>query len=166
MATLTKTVDKVADITRAIRALTRNELLIGVPEEKTDRQDGEITNAAIGYIQENGAPEINLPARPHLVPGVMSAAPQMIQVLKTGAEQAFDGNPTAARQSLEAAGLIGRNAVVALITSNIPPPLSPRTLAERSRKAKRQLTLADVTALIDSGQYRAAHTYVVRPRQT
>lgn len=49
-----KKVDKMADLTAALDALMDTDVLVGIPEEKSSRKGGEITNAELGYILSTG----------------------------------------------------------------------------------------------------------------
>ena len=64
------TIDKVGQVLKSIHTLETNRVLVGIPQEKNARNDGQMTNASIGYIQENGSSANNIPARPFLIPGV------------------------------------------------------------------------------------------------
>ena len=56
--------DKVASVIKAVSDLATKDVLVGIPDSAPERKDGEpISNAQIGYIQETGAPEANIPAR-------------------------------------------------------------------------------------------------------
>jgi hypothetical protein len=67
------TKDQSAQLIEAITALTRRRVMIGIPAEDAKREaadGGGITNAQIGYINEFGMPDKNIPPRPHLIPAV------------------------------------------------------------------------------------------------
>lgn len=156
--TVTITKDRVADVLKQVKALTAQEVLVGVPAENAGRNDGDaINNAEIGYVQEFGAPERNIPARPFLLPGVEEAMPKIIDRMKAGGAKALSGDPGAASKTLNAVGLMAQNAVRAKINEGIPPPLSPRTLADRRARGR-----TGEKPLIDTGQLRNSVTYVVR----
>src|SRR5882724_12416208 len=70
--TVDVTVDKVKEVQLAIRALANTRVMVGIPSDKAARK-GKINNAQLGYIHEFGAPEVNIPPRPFLVPGVQGA---------------------------------------------------------------------------------------------
>lgn len=162
---VTMTKDAFDDVLKSIRALTKQEVLIGVPDENAGRQPegGEkqepISNAEIGYVMEFGLPEKNIPARPHLVPGVEAATDQLGNILQAGAEKALSGDKQAVDIALNKAGLAGQNSVRGKITDGPFVPLSPKTLADRKRRGR-----TGEKPLIDTGQYRNAVTYVVRPK--
>lgn len=116
-----------------------------------------IDNATLGYIHEHGAPSVNIPARPFLVPGVQQARDQITKVLSQGVEAVTNGNRQAAMNSLDKAGLIAQNAVRRKITEGPFVPLKPRTLAARRARGR-----TGEKPLIDTGQLRRSITYVVR----
>jgi hypothetical protein len=160
MIRVEKIIDNKAKIGKAFRALTGLDVLVGVPAAEAPR-DGSvpINNATLAYIHENGSPAANIPARPFLVPGIRKGTPLFLSYLRQAAEAALEGNPGRMRRSLEAAGQIARDAVKREINSNVPPPLSEKTLAARRRRG-----VTRTNTLIDTGQLRNSINYVVRPR--
>ncbi|KVP48398.1 hypothetical protein WJ95_20495 [Burkholderia ubonensis] len=155
------TLDRLDEILKSISGLVQKEVLVGVPDGTAGRKDqGEpLSNAEIGYILENGSPANNLPARPHLVPGVQDARPKFEPQLQKGVEAALDGDLEKVDRSLNRAGLVAQNSVRAKINSNIQPKLADSTLAARRRRGvTRENTLVDTT------QYRNSITYVVRKK--
>ena len=161
------TVDKTKDVKKALAALTENQVLVGIPSDPknnkrkpdVDGKQPKATNAEIGYRNENGEPEYNIPARPHLVPGVRDALPQTTNYLKQGAQLALSGKPESVDKALNAAGLAAVNAVRAKLTNGPFAPLSERTLEARRAKGR-----TGESPLIDTTQYRTAQTYVIRKR--
>ncbi len=151
-----------------------------VPGEKTS----PLGNAAIGYLMENGIPEANVPARPHLRPGVRAALPEVKLALMGAARAALRGDVDRVDANLEIAGIRAVSSVRRVIQAKIPPPLQPATVAARSRrnapKTGRRATAAEqrafnaahaagtavmadspTTPLDDTGQYLKAITHVV-----
>lgn len=159
------TKDVFDDVLKQIRALTKQEVLIGVPDENAGREpeEGEarepISNAEIGYVMEFGLPEKNIPARAHLVPGVRDATDELGDIMQNGAMKALAGDKQAVDITLNKAGLIGQNAVRKKVTEGPFIPLAPKTLADRKRRGR-----TGEKPLIDTGQYRNSLTYVVRPK--
>jgi hypothetical protein len=143
-----------------------------------------MTNAMIGYLMENGSPANNVPARPHLIPGVRKSEPQWMPHLRAAANFALDGEPQKVQHSLMRAGIIASSAVRKEITTGNFVPLSPVTVARRheargtaSMRAGETRYMAlvrlgmapqsaqDATGirpLINTGQLRNAYTYVIR----
>ena len=195
MARVTITKDSVSAVVGALNWLTGKQVLIGIPEANTERNgdepEGPITNAALGYIHEHGSPASNIPARPFLVPGVEKAEEAALVPLKAAAEATLATNRKKAERLLNQAGVIGMNSARTEINSNIPPPLSPKTIRSRKyargtksmRQAeKRYLELlssgaqaagmslseiqdaAGIVSLVNTGQLRNSITYVVRSK--
>jgi hypothetical protein len=179
--------DDVSKVVKSITELVGKQVLIGIPEEKTDRQSDEhVNNATIGYVMEHGSPEHNIPARPHLIPGVQKAEKPAVAQLRKAADASLSGDSKKADQFLGAAGIIGANEVRGMINSNIPPPLSPATIRNRhhARGTKSMRESEDVyldlvskgvdpeaaqsetgiVSLVNTGQYRNSITSVVRKK--
>lgn len=168
-----------------IRALANQELLIGYPASTTERgteDDGkasEITNAAIAYINENGDPELNIPARPHLGPAVTEKAGEAQEMLIVAAKRAAAGaGPEAITQGFHRIGAMLVSAVRAKITSGLEPPLADATLLARdarrktgSKNARKEMerraaglppSTKYAEPLIDTGKLLKASNYVIR----
>lgn len=182
-----KVIDNVGQLVDRVNTMTRSDVLVGIPKEKNARQDGPIGNAALGYVHEFGSPAHNIPARPFLFPGVKKIRPQAMAMLRQGAMDALQGKDTIDR-TLNKVGILARNSVVNEITDPAPPfaPLKPATIRARLRRTaagRRQLRglkksgtalttwaqaidpdtgSANIHPLVDTGQLRAAVTYVVR----
>jgi hypothetical protein len=173
---LTTIVDTVAKVIGGIEKLATTRVMVGVPSNRTDRKDDEpINNAEIAYIQDNGAPEVNIPARPFMEPGVKAAQSSIEDGLKKTGQAALDGNVQAVDRGFNAVGLIGQASIRAKINEGIPPPLAESTLKARARRGRKgaQKELANRAAgadagtelakpLVDSAQMRNAINYVVR----
>lgn len=175
-------IDKVGNIVKALTALTNKDVLVGIPDQTTERQadddQGPVNNATLGYIHEHGSPANNIPARPFLIPGVKDAREEVEHRLKKAANLALDGNMSAVDAQLSMAGQEARDAVKAKINSGDFEPLADATLEARARKgrkgakaelASRRAGNAPGTALakplIDTGQLRNSITYVVRGKK-
>lgn len=167
--------DNTQAIFDALRAISKKDVLVGIPAEDSQREDVPFGNAGIGYINEKGSPAQNIPARPHLQPGVKSVEDQTIPLLKAAAQAALDGNMSGADRALNQAGTVAANGVKRYMTITGFTPLAESTLearAARGRKgAAKELASraagnppdnANARPLIDTGQYRRAITSVVR----
>jgi len=182
--TITEVANGLANIREAIEALTEQDVLVGIPEDKAARQaagDTGITNAALGYIHEYGVPEHNLPARGFLYPGIEDAQPPAVEILAETAELALTGDTGAVENGLNKIGILGQNAVRAKFVSNDWPPLAESTLdyhplrkddsgqvmtdhkGQPLRKKSRR-ERGRVNPLIDTQQLRKSITYVIRKR--
>lgn len=177
------TTDHVTKVVQGLTALLSKEVLIGIPEDSGGRNDGPVNNATIGYAMEFGLPEQNVPARPFLIPGVNAARQTAVVQLRKATDKALEGDKAGAERAMYKAGAIAMNFVKAKISSNIPPPLSPKTIRARkyARKTKGRRpeeeryfelvkggmdpgsaqTTAGITTLINTGQLRNSITYVL-----
>ena len=155
---VTVTKDNVKNVVKQINALTRKRVLVGIPAEAAAREDDkEINNAAIGYINEFGRPEANIPPRPHLVPGVADANAEITKGLKSAGAAALSGDKAKTERGLVYAGEAAVASVRAKIAAVIPPSLSKRTLDARKARGNE-----GETPLIDTGEYNQHITYVIR----
>lgn len=162
------TIDRLAGLEKALKTLANTRVMVGVPADETARRDGAITNAALAYIHEHGAPEVGIPARSFLKPGIKAAQSAVEGLLVKAAQSALAGQDGATRKALEAAGLTAVTSIRDVISAGIPPPLKPATVARRRTRSKgskyrrQAMTAAMVTPLIDTGQLRNSITYVLR----
>lgn len=155
---LTVIADNTRKLAEGLALLANLRVMVGIPDDRTERRDGEaISNAALLYVHENGAPEVGIPARPTLKPGVRDARVEIERRLRLAGTAALEGKPSSVRAQFAAAGQAGASAVKAKINSNVGPPLAASTLAARKRRG-----LKRTNTLVDTGQMRNAVTYVVR----
>lgn len=169
--------DRTASIMRSLGELFTRDVLVGVPSSKTEREEpgAPINNATIGYIMENGAPEANIPARPHLVPGIERAEEKFVPHLEKAAVAALNGDVQEMDRRLGMAGQVAVNSVKEIIREGVAPALADSTVAARARRGRKgaQQELANRAAgmepaldlakpLIDTAQYLNSQTYVVR----
>lgn len=147
-----------------VALLTKVEVLVGFTAETTDRQaeDAGVTNAVIAYINDQGAPEQNIPARPFMEPGIKKVEAKVNSILRAGALKAISLNGKArdVEEAFHKAGLVAQLSIQKEINSNIPPPLSPRTLAARKARGR-----TGTNTLVDTGQLRNAVTYAIRAKK-
>lgn len=164
--------DMSAAIKQAFKALERQDVLIGIPEDKDARED-DFGNAAIAYVQENGSAANNIPARPFLKPGITNYLPQAVVQLRDAAKHAMQGNVAAINQKLGKIGTEAASSVKAVFTANDWAPLSEQTLkarvaqqarVDKATGKKKKRPVARPNPLINTGQLRRAVTYVIRER--
>jgi len=158
---LTVLVDNVAKMAEGIEVLASKRTMVGVPADKASRKDGPINNAALAYIHNNGAPEVNLPARPFMEPGIESVAKEIRDGIGKAGEFALDGRPDAVERQYHRVGTVARDAIKAKITDGPFAPLKPSTIAARKRKRKSRNN-EDMKPLIDTAAMRNSINYVVR----
>lgn len=174
---VTMRVDRVQSVLDALKAIGNRDVLVGIPAEDSARDDAPFGNAGIGYINENGSPAQNIPARPHLQPGVKSVQDKTLPLLKQAALFTFDGNISGADRLLNQAGATAADGVRRFITASDFAPLADSTVVARARRgrkgAKAELESraahnapdnANARPLIDTGQYRRSITHVVRDK--
>lgn len=172
-------IDRLNAVIKSITALTKMDVLVGIPESENQRDEAEEpNNAALGYIHEHGSPVNNIPARPFLVPGVADAKGQYRPRLIRAAQLALDGKTKDALKQLEAAGILAEQGVKAKINSGDFVPLSDATVAARARRGRKGAAAelerrasglpagTDLAKpLIDTGQLRNSITHVVREKK-
>lgn len=162
--------DNLGKIAAQIRNLTGLGVLVGIPAEKTDRpgDSSGMTNAAIGYVQENGSPAANIPERPFLAPGIKDATDTTVKYFRQAGEAAMKGDRDLVDRCLAAAGIAAVSAVQARIRDGIPPALAPATVRARRRRSKgssyrrKASSASDTTPLIDTHEMLQSITYIVR----
>lgn len=170
--------DGVARFRESIKALQTSQVLVGIPQETGPRKDGApISNAALGYIEEYGQPDLNIPARPTLVPGVKKVQDKIAEEFKFSIKECFK-DPHAIEKHNNRAGIIAVSSVKDTIRqSDGLQPLADSTVLARARRGKagagkeaaRRIATGvagnDLTRpLIDSGQWLNSHTYVIRKK--
>lgn len=169
-------IDNTRRLTEAIGVLTGSRVMVGVPQEKDSRREsGALGNAEIGYLMENGIPDRNVPPRPHMIPGIKRVQSRIVDLMKQAGRLALEAKPEAVYRALSAVGLTAQSSIRGIIRAGIPPPLADSTIRARARAGRKgaALELASraagnpagtslVKPLINTGQYLAAITYVIR----
>jgi len=174
--------DRVPEALASIRALTKDRILVGVPDENADRkpEDGEpptlITNAGIGLVMEFGDPSKNIPARPFLIPTAVSMQDDLVKWLRSVATKAAGGDKGSIAAGFANIGQRVVSSVQKKITDGPFAPLSIKTIQARARRGRKgakkylkQIAVGQtpdvaVKPLIDTGQLRRAINFVIRPK--
>lgn len=144
----------------AIKAFKTNEILVGIPEDKTARRDnsGEINNATILAINEYGSAANNIPPRPVLSIGLKNARDEITSQFKRAAQDVLSKGVGSLAPAYNRIGSIAANSVKKAINAQIGiEPPSESTL--RSRRAR---GFKGEKALIVTGQMRNSITWVVK----
>lgn len=147
---------------KGLSALMGLDVLVGIPEQANERKEDDeefdgMSNAAIGYVQEFGSDIAGIPPRPHLIPGVKKVASEVADEFKKAGALAFS-DPGAVMKHYNRAGIIASQSVKKVINDQDGfTPLSDYTLAQREAEG-----FKGEKALIRTGQYRNAITYVVK----
>ena len=140
----------------AVAALSKVEVLGGVPHGEA-RSDAEgLSNAQIGYLLETGSPSMNLEPRPHLVPGIEAVQDVIGLQLTKAVDAALNGNKQRMYFYLNTAGMKATMSVKSIINAGDFAPLKPLTILNCQRRGRKS-----IKPLVDTGQYRNSHTYVI-----
>jgi hypothetical protein len=99
---------------------------------------------------------MNLEPRPHLVPGIEAVQDVIGQQLTKAVNSALDGNKQRMYFFLGTAGMKAIMSVKNLINAGEFAPLKPATIKARKARGRKS-----EKPLVDTGQYRNAHTYVI-----
>lgn len=170
------------DLLKIVSKLENTEVLVGIPEEKAPRNEGEVNNASLLYLHSKGSPLQDIPARPVIEPALEASGnkERVQEDLKKITKLLLDGKVDQARRMMDLAGQDAVNMIKAWFTDsrNGWPPNSPLTVLEKldkrfkSVKKKRELyrqykmgKTGINTVLVDTGQMRNAITYVVRNKE-
>lgn len=177
--------DKLNSLQKSLAIVTQTQVLVGIPDKNAEREPDPdekliMNNASIGYLQENGLPEQNIPARPFLIPGVESVQDKTIASFKSALISSLSDDMAGFNRKMNEAGIVAADAVRTKIDEGPFALLSDATLRNRARKAAKsagtkaerkiaQLALAsgdysqiDAQPLIDTGQLLKAITYTIR----
>lgn len=155
MSDVTSTGNGLLDIMQAISELSQVDVLVGVPHGE-NRSEADMTNAQIGYLLETGSPAMNLPPRPHLVPGIEEVQDVIGEKLTAAVDAALSGNTKRMYFLLESAGMKATMNVKKFINRGDFAELAPLTIRERKRRGRKS-----EKPLVDTGQYRNSHTYII-----
>lgn len=171
---------KADEVQRYLREVDQMQVFIGIPEDTTNRREGEMTNAALCYIHTNGSQLRNLPARPIIEPAINAPGNKeaIEEEMKQAIEQMlFRQDTIKAFRHLKRAGMLGQNAARNWFTDprNAWAPNKPSTILGKVSKltGKKRAAAIDAiasgksmagidTPLIDTGQLRKAIIYVVK----
>ncbi len=161
----------------SLKALAHTQVLVGVPAAKTAREGDEepITNAALAYIHDKGAPESNIPARPFMEPGIKAAQKRINKYLGQAGDAAMSGDKRKMLAAFNAAGLTASTSIKTKINTGPFQALALATIKARARRGRKgaQLYVEQLNAgivpdpslakpLIDTAQMRNSITYVIR----
>jgi hypothetical protein len=179
------TFNVVSDMTdafmKALDDMQAKEVVAGFPEgEEEERKDADgnpspITNAAIAYVQNTGAPELNIPARPFMVEGIEDVQQPITDRMYDVGVAALDGDSQRVDQGLHAVGLTAKLGIQNKILDGPFTPLAESTLKDRARRGRQgaqdeldrraageEPGTESARPLNDSAQMRNAVDYAVR----
>ena len=177
--------DNLAAVVAELRALADKEILVGFPAESTERdpEPGEdsspITNAALGYIHNNGMPEQNIPQREFMESGIREVRDEITDGLTAIARAIVVQGATSGdvEKYMHRVGSVAEVAIKDRVNEGVPPPLADSTLRERASRGRKGAKMelerraagedpsTDLSKpLIDTAQLRNAIKYVIRSR--
>lgn len=183
--------DALQELMESMEMLVETQVLVGFPEDTSDRdnegtEDKDLTNAALGYIHDNGAPEARIPQREFMRPGIEAVQDEIANLLgKTAGATLRGGGTEAVHAGLTQVGFKAANSIKRTINAGVPPPLSERTLRGRMKKGRKNgggarkgaaqeldrrwdgqtPSMEFAKPLVDTAQMRNAVTYVLRDRK-
>ncbi len=152
--------DDFKKVKKALMDFAKIDLLVGVPQEKTERKEDDkesaepITNAELMFIHTNGSPARNIPPRPVIEPTIDENQERITKDYENAIKNVLDGKKSGMIE-LEKLGIWLMNKIKAKFGSEELAPLKPATI-----KAK-----GSDRPLIDTGQLRNSVTYVIRNEQ-
>ena len=149
--------DDLKKVLTSINQLQKKTVLVGTPENKTQRSDEPINNASLAYIHNFGSPKRNIPARPYLIPGIEKVKEKIAKEFKLAALNAFK-NPDSINQSYERVGLIAQ----ASVKNTLIAGEGFEALAESTIKAREKKGFKGTKPLIRTGSLLNSTTYVIR----
>lgn len=156
---VTVTEDFTDKFDETIKRFRNDEVLVGIPEEETQRTtDTLINNATLLAINNFGSPAQNIPPRPVMSIGIRKSQEQIAEQFKLAVQKSFSEGINALGVYYERAGIIASNAIKKAINSQegIEGP------AESTLATRKSTGFTGKKALIVTGQMRNAITYVVK----
>lgn len=127
----------VTSLDYALKSIIKTKIYVGIPEGgKGDKRDDQspITNSALGFIHEFGAPSRNIPARPFLEPSIRQAREEISGMMKKAAVRMIHGDVDAYDRILEGCALHCASVVKTYMTDADFQPLAKATIKARLYK--------------------------------
>ncbi len=121
---------------RAVDALGRVQVTVGIHGADGARKDGEFTNVQIGAVHEFGSPENKIPARSFIRAGIDEGADQIRQAGEELAQRVIDGT-LRARQAADQIGLFAVGHIQARMAQGLKPNLAHSTIMQRLAKSRK-----------------------------
>lgn len=153
------TSDFTDDFNKIVKQFKQDSVLVGIPEQKTERKDEDkINNATLLAINNFGSPANNIPPRPVMAIGIKNARAEIAEQFKQAALKALDKGVSALAFYYNRAGIIASTSIKKAINAQegFDGPSDATIKARESRGFKGE------KALIVTGQMRNAITYVVK----
>lgn len=156
----------------AFRFASKEDVLVGIPAEKTAAYGSGITNVQLMYIHTHGSPINNIPPRPTIEPAILDPSNRRVlqDLMGDSLASAFRGNVQGGRAGYARAGQMAVNMVRARFGGGSLAPNAPITVSGGWMRNKVTGGMIYVKGkgssapLIDTGQLRNSITYVIRPK--
>jgi hypothetical protein len=148
-------IDNTKAITDQLNKLASLHVYVGVPESEASRPGEPINNAELAYIQSNGSPLNNIPARPILEPVIKKNEKMIGNRFQALAKKSLSDPTVNINDELSKIGMIVRDKVKDNFTNpdNGWAPNAPATIAAKGSDKP----------LIDTASLRKSIEYVVAP---
>ncbi len=143
---------------RALNFLKENAVYVGIPEDTSNRDGQEVTNAQLLYIHTNGSKINHIPARPVIEPAIEDGRDFIITQIGLSAQAAYSGDFEKAINYLHKAGLEGVRVSRGWFV-NPKNNWQPNSIAVEN--AKRRKGSTNPRPLIDTGELKKSITYFV-----
>lgn len=159
--TLKVTSDFTQQFNDIVKKFRRDEVLVGIPEQKTERKDKEpIGNAALLAIANFGSAKNNIPPWPIMAIGIRNAQAEIAEQFRAAAVGALTGGISSLSPAYNRAGIIASTSVKKVINEQIDVPADKPS--EATLKSREASGFKGTKYWIRTGQMRNAITYVVR----
>lgn len=156
---LKETEDRTEEIMKVIRSFKNDRVLVGIPQDDGQREEGDqINNASLLFINNFGSPGQNIPPRPVMQIGIRNAADRIADEYKKAVQKSWAGGLPDVEQSYERIGMIASNSIKRAINDqiDIEPP------AQSTMDTRKSKGFSGTKALLVTGQMRNAITWVVK----
>lgn len=171
-------IDNTSVVINSFKNINSMDVLVGIPEETTNRDDGDVNNATLLLIHTNGSPLQNIPPRPLLEPALEANGnkERVEEDLKRVVDLILEGKKDQAIRAMHITGMDGVNIIKSWFTdsrNNWPPDSIATVRAKFKKKYKSEKTRSKKMneylqgfaglnqVLVDTGELRNAITYVL-----
>ncbi len=163
------TKDFTKEFNAIVRGFKRDDVLVGIPETKTDRkEDKGINNATLLAINNFGSTTNNIPAWPVMEIGIEAAQDDIAKAFASAAKNALTQGLSVLPIYYNRAGIIASNSIKKTINAQVELPFVPNAseeapgISEFTLAARERRGFKGTKRLIVTGQLRNAITYVVK----
>lgn len=154
-------------IAKALEALSKTKVYVGVSQDKSSRSNGQLNNAELLFIHTNGSPINKIPARPVIEPAVEENIDRIAGLLRDAAIAASEGDDSTAEALLGDAGTFAANAATQRFGSDALAPNADITIHGgwmRNKVNGRPVYVKgkkSALPLIDEGSLKGSITHII-----